>query len=512
MKSGTTGLRRGFDRPIVIALVLLACTIPLLAVDFPPLTDLYGHLGRFAIQTRAVDLPAYFAFEWRLIGNLGADLLVEALYPYLGLEDGVHLVTIACQLIAAAAIIWISREVHGRVTPFAILALPLIYAVPFAFGFLNFSLSMALALLTFAGWLRLRRRGRSGWARLLLVAAALPLWLCHTYGWAFLGLLCGASALASEWRGWNALGRTARIVVLDSAGLLIALVPMLLWRGATEGAETGGWTLGVKAVWFASALRTSWPAIDIVSTLCLLAAIYLGLRGVGMSPGRRFDPRLGLAALFALLAFLALPSRVFSSFYADMRLVPYIIILGLLALRPPDQKSSAARYWWIAAALFLAVRIAATTADFRIKQAEVDEVLAALPHIPENAQLATFVVEPCQAGWRLPLLDHIGGVVLARRGVFTNNQWNLPGVNLLRVEYDAAGRFGSDPSQMVAQDRCPREDRLTLSRTLETFPREAFSHVWLLGERPAIDPAIRGYEPIWRNDRGVLYARTDQGG
>ena len=67
----------------MLALVLLSC-VPLLWPDVPPLTDLPGHMGRYRVQldlATSPDLQQYFGFDWQVIGNLGVDLLVEALAP-----------------------------------------------------------------------------------------------------------------------------------------------------------------------------------------------------------------------------------------------------------------------------------------------------------------------------------------------------------------------------------------------------------------------------------------------
>ena len=77
------------DRWPVVLVICLAAIAPLLVVDLPPLVDLYGHLGRYAVQTDLAGRPGlqpYFTYEWKLIGNLGGDILVELLYPLLGLE------------------------------------------------------------------------------------------------------------------------------------------------------------------------------------------------------------------------------------------------------------------------------------------------------------------------------------------------------------------------------------------------------------------------------------------
>ena len=56
--------------------------LPLLEVGLPPLVDLYGHLGRYALQTELAgrpELQAFYSYEWKLVGNLGVDLIMEAL-------------------------------------------------------------------------------------------------------------------------------------------------------------------------------------------------------------------------------------------------------------------------------------------------------------------------------------------------------------------------------------------------------------------------------------------------
>jgi hypothetical protein len=190
-------------------LIALVCTVPILAVQLPPLNDVLGHIGRFSLQIGlGADpwLQQFYSFKWQVIGNLGADILVQLLAPALGVVSTVRLILAITQFIAALAILLISRELHGRITALSLFALPFIYGYPFTFGFLNFSLSMSLALLAFVFWLRLGKRkawlARAG----LFAPLSLALWLCHVYGWVFLGMLCTgappcrARAAGGGWR------------------------------------------------------------------------------------------------------------------------------------------------------------------------------------------------------------------------------------------------------------------------------------------------------------------------
>ena len=87
--------------PIILIGIAL---IPLAAVDFPPLVDVFGHLGRYAIQTDLANRPElhpYFSYEWQLVGNLGVDLIVQFLTPLIGLEPAVKFSIALTQLAAA---------------------------------------------------------------------------------------------------------------------------------------------------------------------------------------------------------------------------------------------------------------------------------------------------------------------------------------------------------------------------------------------------------------------------
>ena len=108
-------------RSTVAALVLLSA-LPLLWPDVPPLLDLPGHIGRYRVQLDGATSPAlqsYYMFEWRLIGNLGVDLLVMPLARIFGLELAVKLIVLAIPPMTVAGFLWVSREVAGRVPPSA---------------------------------------------------------------------------------------------------------------------------------------------------------------------------------------------------------------------------------------------------------------------------------------------------------------------------------------------------------------------------------------------------------
>ncbi len=82
--------------------------------------DLPGHMGRYRVQldlATSPDLQRYFGFHWQVIGNLGVDLLVQILAPILGLEGAVKLIVCTIPVLTVGGMLWVAREVHGRVPP-----------------------------------------------------------------------------------------------------------------------------------------------------------------------------------------------------------------------------------------------------------------------------------------------------------------------------------------------------------------------------------------------------------
>lgn len=506
------GVGQGIARRMVaaegwwaFAALCAACTLPLLPFGLPPLVDLFGHLGRFTVQTELASRPElqpFYSHSWKVIGNLGADLLVEALHGILGLEGSVRVVVIATQLLGSAGILAISRAVHGRITPFAIAALPLIYGLPFNHGFINYVLGMALAMLAFAAWLRLDA-ARPVAARVWLGLVGGAIWLCHTYGWVFLGLLAGSTKLAEVLKERPGAIAGGRQILAACWPLLWPAILMLVWR--TDGGDslTGGWAILPKINWLISPLRTQWMWLDVPSIILLICLLYWALR----NPGVTFDRRLGIAAVLTFACYLVLPTWVLSSAYADMRLVPYGLMLALLAISPQALTARVQRVLAIGALAFLTARLLITGLSYAENDRTIAAYLPALDAMPRTARVAFFAVKPCEDRWSLPITEHLGGIALARRVAFVSDQWDVAGVNPLKVHYPAAAPFEKDPSQATKPDGCNRKGLgPQLSRSLAALPRKAFTHVWIVGAVDGAPPPRPGLTPVRHAGKGWLYA------
>lgn len=502
-----------------VAFATLVATLPLLWPEIPPLVDLPGHMGRYRVQfayDQAPHLREWYNFHWSLMGNLGVDLLIIPLAPILGLELAVKLIIITIPAMTVAGLLMIAREVHGRIPATALFALPLAYSFPIHFGFVNFALSMALALIAFGWWLRLARLGYLKLRLFLFVPISMTIWVAHAFGWGTLGVLAFSAELIRQhdlrrdpglpWYrdpigGW--------VVPAVYAGLhCLVLAPpialMLMWRSGGEvSGQTGDWfNWRAKTLWIVQVFRDRWQLFD----LACVGAVFLLLFKAIRDPNIQYSRNLALSGIFLLAVYILLPRIVFGSAYADMRLVPFLFAIGIIAIRakPGLSMRGATTVAALGLAFFL-VRIGATTYSFYLYDRSYDRELKALDHLPEGARLVSFVGETCYNEWKMTRLQHVPALALERKLAYTNDQWSMAGGQLLTVRYTAAERFAHDPSQMVTDVQCPREWWRPVQWALARFPRDAFDYVWLI-RPPKYDPRFeQGLIPVWRHGPSALF-------
>lgn len=495
-----------WDHPWFLLTVVVAMAVPLLWPTVPPLTDLYGHMGRYKVQLDLDSSPYlknFYGFEWRLIGNLGVDLLVMPLGRLLGVEPAVKLIVIGIPVLSAIGVLWISSEVHGRITPAVLLGLPFVYGHPFQFGFVNFALAMAFCLLAFALWLRLGRTGRTRLRFALFVPIGLAIWTAHSFAWGVLGILCFSADAVRE----RDAGR-AWLAAIWQAGLnCIPLMPpillMILWRSEGVEGETGDWfNWEMKRLWLLMTLRDRWPYFDILS----MGFVILALCVLILRRQFEFSRNLGASAIMLAITFLCLPKLIFGSAYADMRLLPYVFLVAILAVRPsaPFDKRTVGVFTLVALSFFSA-RLAAHTASFYLYDRLHTRTLAALEHVPRGARLLTFVGRKAGIPWYTDRHEHIPAMAIVRREAFSNDQWVARGAQLLSVRKKDAPGYLKDPSQLVKPEGERREPWHTPRTALGLFPRKAFDYVWLITPHPA-DPSLTAdLELVWTNGTDRLY-------
>jgi hypothetical protein len=506
---------RWWERPSFLIAISLLSTLPLLWPQIPPLVDLPGHIGRYRVELdlhSSINLQRYYDFHWMLIGNLGVDLLVVPLAPLIGLEPAVKLIVICIPVVTALGIFAVAREIHGYVPPATLFAIPFAYSYPFNYGFVNFTLSVGLALLAFALWLRLGQTGRLVRRALIFAPLSCGLWVVHVFGWGFLGLLSFSAEVVrfrDKQTSWLGAIRGAAMQMLP---LCIPFVLILFWRSGDVSGETKTFFLiPWKLLTIVSALRDRWVIWDALGVAVCLVVIGAGI----LDRNLEFSRRLSLPAIALGIAFLALPYTLFGSAHADMRLVPYLIIIALIAVRFRERNPKSEAILAILGLAFATGRLAGNTASFAIADLDNRRVLSALDHVSRGDAVLTLTSGACAEPWALRRYWHLGALVIARRYGFTNDHWEAPGAQLMSARYAAAEPFHDIRSVLTFSPSCadrlnrnrPRgsEPVRTLQQSLDQFPRNAFKYVWLIKppEGPYVVPSA--LTEIWREEDSRLY-------
>jgi len=508
-----TGHRPRWEHRAVLALLILLSGAPLWWPSLPPLTDLLGHMGRYAVQLdggRSSFLSQFYGFDWHWIGNLGVDVLVQLLGPWLGVEMATKAIVIAIPMLTAAGFLAVAREVHGRIPPTTIFALPLAYNYAFNWGFVNFALSMGLAFLALALWLRMARAGSLRLRVGLFAALSLILWTAHIFGWAMLCVLAFSAELVRQLDAGRRLFAVPIMAGVTCLPLALPLLPMAMTFG--EGGAGGqpfghtwfNWSL--KERWVMSILRDRWEGLDIASVALLGLLVLGGLIAWGVRRRRPGGLPLILAATIMAALFVLMPFALLGSAYADMRLAPFALATALLAIGTPQRS---ARWVGVLALLFFGVRTVATFWSVHSYDQSYRQELGALQHIPNGARVLALVGKPCGIPWAVHRLDHLPSMAIVRRQAFSNDQWQASGAQLLTVRYKVAAPFLADPSQFVTVSACARRERMAYPQAISTFPRAAFDYVWVI-QQPTEAADFRGLQPVWQSGRSALYRVTTE--
>jgi hypothetical protein len=493
----------------LLPLATLAAAAPLVWPRIPPFADVPGHMASYHVSvalSHSAALQRFFTFHWQLVGNLGVDLLVVPLAPLIGVEAATKLIVLAIPALTALALLLLARQAHGRLPATALAAVPLAYNSPFLWGFVNYSLAAALALLGLAWWQRWPSDERPLTRAAAFALVAATVWLCHAIGWLMLVSMCGSLELHRRVAAREGTG--ARPVVGALVGAAVACLglalPFALMRLSQHADQGGmfGWFWLHQIFWAAvKLLRDRWPVWDVAATAVLallVAAALFRLARLRLAPALAW-PAVALAALFVCL-----PMSIDGSLYVNTRIVPYALALGVVAVDTSALSVSRQAQLALASALFCAARLLGNTASFVLYDQSYTRELGALDHLPRGATVLTLVEMGCDGAQ--PRLEHIAGMATVRRDAFVNVLWTIKGLQLLRDRMPQAAPFRDDPSEFVSSARCASHQPARAA--FATAPLNAFSHVWLIGVPADERPRNPRLAPVWAAASSVLYRVT----
>jgi hypothetical protein len=504
-RTAPTPSTRTIGRSPALALWLIAviALLPFAVSTLPSMTDLPGHIGRFHVMLAGETSPwlaRYWAFDWRLVGNLGIDLLVRVLAP-LGAERAAWATSALIAPLTVLGIALVSRTLHGRVQASAVAAGVFVLANPLMFGFVNYAFACALALLVFAAWIALRERPALR-QLVLLTPAATAVWLAHAMGWGVLVLLVAGFELERLWRRRTpaALGDA----VLRGLAVVPPLVLTLAWRGdGGPGGPAFGYGSDLivrKAMNWLVLLRGEAKWIDL-GTPALIGLIVAALWWKRIV---RPDPRLATGAVLIALACCTMPTTVFASWGADERLAPVAVIAVLASLRWEGSRRLALAFAALCLALF-GLRTAMIARDWHRLDAAYASHLAGLERLPVGARIHAIVLQNgCQTAWASSAYNHLPSLAIARRDALVNSEWKLPGAALLSVRHPLAPQVANDPSQLVTGYSCTGPVDAPLAKRLADPALRPFQYLWLLQTHGR--DWLPGRTPLYRDANSALYA------
>lgn len=458
-----------------VAFLALLSALPFIAYPFPPLVDVVGHMGRYSIQldyATSDDLQRYFTYEFRLMGNIGVDALVEVFGRSVGFEPIVKAVAVLTPPLFIVGLAWLSKVLSGTIKPVLPFAAILAFNFAFLFGFLNFALAAALAFNAFALWVTLGKSGRIALRALMFIPIAVIVYFCHLYGLGLLGLLVF---------GYEAFGRDSdrsfAVTRLFRAGLRTAplwppLLHMILWRSSMSGGDTEKFfSIDRKLTALASVLRDG----SILWDLALLAPLVVLVVQAIRKDDFEFEKAMLWICLPLAGAFLLMPKIVFGSNYADARLAAYLVALVILSIRPLRGEALIAA---LGTGLFV-VRIVVVAWGAQIDHALIEENREIVRGLPEGSRLLQLNGDVCPP-WKHSPLQLLGSFHMIENDGFSNGTWDMSGANPLQIVYDVPAAYRGNPVKVGSAWGCGTVERQRLVYLYENIPAGKFDYLMIV--------------------------------
>ena len=383
---------------LAFAVCAVAATIPLAVTGTLPAADLPEHMAQVALWKHLADPCHRFAATFEL--NFGTAYLLG--YLVMRAFATVVTVTMAAKLTVWLSIVLLPLSMRallrraGADPWLSLLGFLFAYGYVFYWGFLNFALSIPVALWFFAQLYDDRPRvGRAGALALLLLAT-------HALTFVF----CAAATLAVA-----ALRRAPRLLVPLAAPAVLFAAFILRLRSAERAVheELGMWKnawqrlVDVPSLLFANA----WEPFGVLLFLGIALAVFVTW------PRLTRDPARWVPFALAMLVYLFAPLRAFGSTFLFTRFVSLAAVGALFLIGAPRRAVVVSRVIVLIVVVGWMTVLTGRFHRFGLEVRDYDRLVAT---IPANRRVVPFNVEPFSEHVPGPVYWHFGALYQVRRG------------------------------------------------------------------------------------------------
>jgi hypothetical protein len=325
-----------FGPKLIFAILLALSLCPVLLAPIPAMVDYPNHLARMFILARDGSPQAnpFYQVAWAWYPNLAMDLLVPTLARFMSVETATRLFYLAAQCLIVSGAVAIELAAKRRFHIAGIVAVMLLYSLPFTWGFVNFEFGLGTALWGVACALYLQERA---WPVRFAANAAFTVIIFFSHFFA-LGIYGATIVVCELWRAWS---RSAPVTETLTRLILLAIPALsLIGLMASSGGSIGGtgtaWHFALKPFWLLHILNGYSLLLSGISLAALGAVLYV-LRRRGEVKLEGAGP--WLAAAFAVL-YLALPSKLFDTSFVDLRIpvAAALILPAFISIFPADRR------------------------------------------------------------------------------------------------------------------------------------------------------------------------------
>lgn len=398
-------------RILSAALFVAAYLIFGLSLSSAPLLDFPNHIARaFVLQDLVFDnggrYGELFEFHPDLTPYLAGDLTMAAMQHLFGVDVTTSLWIATAIISYPLAICYLLRSYHcapGTVAVGALIALVFATDWFFTAGFLNYRLSVPVAVVAFAAFERFTAVQRKRTYALFLAAVAIG-YLLHLSALIMLGVAVGASLTIDLFR--RDIRWRPAILICAPLALLFGLHVLSMLGGSASPSIWGSVTQKVMRLG-SSVLRFD-AIIDIGLMAILFGPLFWVATRARIAAERRPTAiRLALLSVVFVIVYFALPIETGGVYDVDNRALPYATTFLVVAfLVAYDGTVSEGRLAAFAAIAACALNLGILAANMAPENAFLDDYRKLARQIPHGA--ATLPVATRPAAGRYQSTTHAG--------------------------------------------------------------------------------------------------------